>query len=270
MYNRPLYNSNMTSDSAPKKEVKTLSTSFDIIGLIKQSNGARVSEIASELGLAKSTVHRHLYTLKKHEYLVKEGDIYQLSLKFLDAGEYSRRRHDEYELIKPKVNELAEQTQERAQYLIEEHGRGVVMCKSLGSNAVHTDPGLGKRIPLHSISAGKAILAHLPKPHINYIIQQHGLDGLTAATITEPEVLFDELDKIRQRGYAINEQERIKGLCSIGVPVKHQTSNHILGSISISGPVNRMKGERFQQELPDLLLGVANELELNIGSAKPL
>lgn len=255
----------MSTDSTEKMEVKTVSTSFDIIDLLKRSNGARVSEIASELGLAKSTAHRHLYTLKRHQYVVQEGDIYHLSLKFLDTGESCRRRHSEYELIEPKITNLAEETQERAQYVIEESGFGVVMCKSHGSNAVRTDLGVGERIPLHSTSAGKAILAHLPEPYIDDIIEQQGLRELTAETITSQEELFDELNDIRERGYAINKQERVKGLCSIGVPVKHQDSNRVLGSISISGPVHRIKGDRFHQELPDLLLGVANELELNIG-----
>jgi len=82
-------------------------------------------------------------------------------------------------------------------------------------------------------------------------------------TITDPQTLYAELERVRERGYSVNKQENIEGLHAVSAPVM-DTNGHVFGALSVSGPTHRMKGEWFEDELPDLLLGAANELELNI------
>jgi DNA-binding IclR family transcriptional regulator len=72
-----------------------------------------------------------------------------------------------------------------------------------------------------------------------------------------------ELDQIRQQGYCLNDQELIEGLRAVGAPVQGR-NGQVIGAISIAGPTHRLKGDTFESDLPDLLLGTVNELELNI------
>lgn len=252
----------MAKSDEPRK-VKTTVTVFRIINYLCQQQGARVTEVASELGIAKSTAHRHLSTLQQEEYVVKYGDQYLLSLRFLYFGIQTRKRKPAYELVDEKVRDLAQTTGERVQFVLEEHGKGVWIYRESGENAVQTNTEVGKYIPIHMSAAGKAILAYLPEERVKWILEEHGLESLTKNTITDRDALFEELKTIRERGYAINRQEQIVGLRAMGVPVLNQ-DNQVLGALSVSGPTNRMKGEWFHEELPDLLLGTANELELNI------
>jgi DNA-binding IclR family transcriptional regulator len=253
----------MSTPPKARDTVKTTETAFGILEYLLEADGARITELADDLGLAKSTAHRHLQTLYKREYVVREGDAYYVSLRFLEYGEQARNRKPEYSLVKKNVREIAEQTEERVQFIVEEHGRGVYVYRGAGEHAVQTDPGIGKRIPLHSTAAGKAIMAHLPEDRVHEIIDQHGLTNVTDKTISDPSVLFEDLTTIRDRGYAINDQENVKGLRAIGVPIRERDGG-VIGAISVSGPTNRIKGDRFSEEIPDLLLGSANELELNI------
>lgn len=246
--------------------VKTTQTAFELLEHLQDNDGGQVSDIAKEMGLAKSTVHRHLSTLYEMGYVIKEGDIYHVGLRFLNLGEYARTRRDEYIMAKPKVEELAEETEERAQFIVEEHGYGIYVYRARGRHAVKTDPGIGKRIPLHAVAAGKAILAHLPEEKVSRIIEQRGLPSLTSNTITDREMLLNELETIRKRGYSFNNQENLEGLKAVGVPIQG-ANGEIIGSLSVSGPTHRMKGDRFESKLPDRLLGIANELELNIAHA---
>ena len=255
------------TNKRPEDGIRSVGRTFDIIETIQTLGGARISEIADELDVAKSTVHRHLGTLLRREYVTREGDEFQLSLKFLDLGEYSRACHDEYLFAEPKVDELAAQTEERVQFLVEEHGYGVYVFRSLGSHAVRTDPGLGKRVPLHTTAAGKAILANYPEAKVREIVERRGLDAVTDHTITRFADLQEELESIRERGFAVNNEENVKGLRAVGVPIRKQPGNHVIGALSVSGPSHRMKAEWFSEELPKLLLGVANEIELNIAHA---
>lgn len=253
----------MIENNALSDRVTTIDTSFDILETLLSAGGMSVTELADELGIAKSTVHRHITTLHGRQYVIKEGDIYHISAQFLEFGEHVQSRKEGYRLAEEKVTELAEETSERAQFLIEEHGLAVYLYRRMGSKAVRTDPGIGKRIPLHTISAGKVILAHMPEDQVSYIFEQHGLKASTEHTITDREQLFKEFEEIRQQGYGVNNQENVNGLRAIAAPVKNE-NGQILGALSISGPIHRMKGDWFEIELPNLLLGTVNEIELNI------
>lgn len=250
----------MTSDT-----VKSAERTMAILEAICELDGADLSAVAAEVGCSKSTAHRHIATLEEHEYIVREGDTYYVGLRFLRLGELARNRKDSYRMAGSKVAELAEATDERAQFIVEEHGRGVYVYRETGRRAVQTDSGIGKRVPLHATSAGKAILASLPGDHREEIVQRRGLEAITDNTITDREALAAEIETIRERGYAINDQENIDGLRAMGVPI--QVEGRVIGALSVSGPTHRMRGEWFQQDLPELLLGTANELEINVAHA---
>lgn len=253
----------MKDSGRPETSVKSVERAMDILEVIRESEGARVTDLADDLNLAKSTVHGYLSTFHNLGYLTKTRGVYYIGTKFLRLGEHSRTYRDEYIMASKKVSELADRTDERAQFVIEEHGKGVFLYRESGGHAVETDSEAGKRMFLHSTSAGKCILAHLSENKVEAIIERWGLPSITPNTITSQEELFEELKEIREREFAFNLEENIEGLHAVGVPLTTK-QNQIIGALSISGPTHRMKGEWLQTELPDLLLGTVNELELNI------
>lgn len=246
-----------------QRRIKALEKSIEIVDALQELDGARVTELADHLGLPASTVHSHLATLESNEYLVKEGDVYHIGLKFLHHGGYASRRKDGYDMAIEKVHEIAAETRERAQFTVEEHGRLIYIHTATGDHAVHVDARIGKRSFIHASAAGKSILANLPAPRIDEILDSVPLDAVTANTITDRDRLDEELATIREQGYSFNKEESIEGLRAVGVPI-HGPDGRVIGAFSVSGPTHRMKGEWFEAEIPDLLLGTANELELNI------
>jgi DNA-binding IclR family transcriptional regulator len=250
------------TDGTPETVVATR-TMFAIVDYVKQQEGATITEVANALDCAKSTAHRHLTTLEELGYVISDSDGFHIGLRFLDLGQRARRHIQGYELARDKVEQLAEKTGERAQFIVEEHGEAVYVHRTSGEQAVQTDPGIGSRIPLHATSAGKAILAHMDEAKRNEIIEQTEFDPITEATITNPEDLREELETIRERGFSFNREENLEGLHAVGVPVKSQDCD-VIGALSVSGPTHRLRDEQFTEELPNLLLGTANELELNI------
>lgn len=243
--------------------IESVERSFEIVDAVQELDGARVTELANYLDLPPSTVHSHLKTLESCRYLVKEGDIYQIGLEFLVRGGYARIRKAAYKMAFDTVEELATETEERAQFIVEEHGRGIYLHTATGSHAVQVNSRIGGVSYLHASAAGKAILAHSPESKRDEIIDKWGLRRFTDNTITDRRELEEELQTIRNRGFSFNEEESIEGLRAVGAPVL-DASGQIVGSFSVSGPTNRMKGDWFDSEIPDLLLGAANELELNI------
>lgn len=244
-------------------QINTIKKSIKIIDIISQHDGARVTEIAENLGMAPSTVHGHLATLERNEYLVKEGDIYHVGLKFLQLGGRASHRREEYKQAIEKVHTLAMKTNERAQFIVEEHGKGVYLHTATGEHAVQVNARIGKQSHLHASAAGKAILAFLPERRRAKLLDEISLVPLTENTITDRNQLLEELETIRDRGYSYNKEESITGLQAVGAPLLLDNESPI-GAFSISGPTHRLKGVYFEKELPDLLLGTTNELRLNL------
>lgn len=243
--------------------VKATEKTFRILEAIQELEGARITELSDYLDMPLSTVHSHVSTLEETHYLIKEGDTYHIALRYLDLGGYARNRKREYKHAADTVSKLATQTEERVQFIVEEHGRGIHVFSETGENAVQVNARVGKRSYLHASAAGKAILAELPEQRRNEIIDQWGLKPITSETITDRAVLRSELESVRDVGYGFNKGESIDGLNAVGVPINGNEGT-VVGALSISGPTNRLKGRRLEDELPDLLLGAANELELKI------
>lgn len=246
-----------------KNPVKTTQRSLDIVETIREMDGARLTELADRLDLPNSTVHNHLSTLMERDYVLKDGDVYRVSLRFLDLGEHARNRRKVYELAKPEIKELADETGEIANLLVEENGWGVYLWSSEGENAVPLDIAPGKHVHLHATALGKCILAHLPDKRVEEIIDRRGLPAETDATITDPDALMDELETVREQGYAIDDEERLPGMRCIGTTVKSESGN-VIGAISVSGPTSAMPMDRLTDSLAEQLEGAANVIELKV------
>lgn len=244
--------------------MKTIDKTVRILDALTERGGARVSELGEELEMPNSTVHAHLAALKRHGFVRNDGDHYVLGLKFLHYGGAVLSENQAYDLIKPKVGMLAEETGERVQFITEQDGRGVYLYTELKSDAaVQTDVRMGKIVDLHTTAAGKAILAHLPEQRVDAIVDTYGLEAYTENTITERAELTAELESVRDRGYSLNDEERIPKQMAVGAPVLDRMGG-VVGAFSVSGPAHRMREEAFQERVVNLLLGTTNEVELNL------
>lgn len=243
-------------------EIKSVKTVFDIVGTIQQQGGTTLTELSTALDIPTSTAHNYLKTLETEEYIVSEDGTYHVGLRFLEHGAHARSRMKLFDVAVPEVNKLADQTGELANLLVEEHGRGVYLHRAYGDEAVQVEAHVGTRVYLHSTALGKAILAHIEEHHRNEIFEKQGLPQRTEGTVTDREELQTQLQRIKERGYAFDNGERIQGLRCVAAPVL-STTGRVLGAVSVSGPANRFREQRFREKLPTKLLEVVNVIELN-------
>ncbi|WP_330631853.1 IclR family transcriptional regulator [Halocatena halophila] len=243
--------------------IKSIETMFEIVGTIQSNGGATLTELATTLDLPTSTAHNYLKTLEQTEYIVCDDGTYHVGLRFLEHGAHARNRIKLYDVAVPEVDKLADQTGELANLLVEEHGRGVYLHRAYGEEAVQVEAHIGTRVNLHSTALGKAILAHLPAQERDAILDRHGLPSRTESTITNRDELLEVLETVRDRGYAYDRGERLDGLKCVAAPVVSST-DRVLGAVSVAGPANRFRTDRFENELPTKLLEVVNVIELNV------
>lgn len=250
----------MTQASNP---VGSTTRSLRILEALYDLESAGVTEIADYLDMNKATVHHHLSTLEDQEYVVNEDAQYRLGLRLFELGYQTRRQTDVYNVAKDDVDDLAAETGELANLMVEEHGRGIYVYISRGDQAVHLDTNIGTRQYLHTSALGKAILAHMPEDERDEVIERHGLPAKTPNTVTDYEVLMGELDAIRDRGVAFDGEERAEGIRCVAAPIV-DNKERLRGAVSVSGPSSRMKGARFEEEIPEAVKDTATVIGINV------
>lgn len=232
-----------------------------LIETLKQHGSLGVSELAAETGIPKSTVHAHLSTLGEHGYVVQDrSKAYRLSLQFLDIGSKVRETRGIYDEIVPKLDQVAEETNEKAWWTVEENGMAVFMAKSAGNRAIQTNARIGLHLELYQLAAGIAILANLPADRRAEILDGYEYPLPSGHNREEFE---SKLVSVRDEGVAYDTNSFIEGVTGIGVPLLDNTGT-IHGAISISGPNNRLADEQDANKLTDLLRGISGELQVNL------
>ncbi|MFC6825150.1 IclR family transcriptional regulator [Halopelagius fulvigenes] len=243
------------------RTIRSVKIALNIVDILQRRDDAGVTELANELGHSKSTVHSHLRTLEEREMIVREGDGYRLSLRILDMATHVRDQIGNYDVIENEVESLAAETGEIAQFGIEEFGRVSYLCKATGNRSVETASRVGTQQPIHSTSLGKSVLAYLPEEERDAIVEGVDFVRMTPHTITSRADFLEELEAVRERGYALDDEENIEGLRCVAAPVRD--GNEVLGAISISGPSSRFTKDRLHGELSDHVQRAANVIELN-------
>lgn len=250
----------MTTESS-SRTVQAVRISLDIIDLLAERDGARITDLAEELEYSKGTIHGHLATLLENKYIIQKDDEYHLSLRYLTLARVAKDRVGVFDIVEDELDSLAEESGELAQFAVEEHGKAVYLYKSGGDNAVQTASSVGKQEYMHGISLGKAMLSKMPRSRVDEIIDEYGMPAFTAQTITDRGELYEELATIRERGYAFDHEERIDGLRCVAAPVR--PNEGVLGAVSISGPSRRMEGKFYEEEVPEMVTRSANVIEIN-------
>lgn len=252
------------------RTLKTVTRTTEIIRTLIQLDGGGVSAVAERLDMSVSSVHSHLATLHQADYLVKEDGEYQLSYEFLTMGEYVRNSSDLFRFGREEADSLAEETGHYVHLFTEEKGLGVNIYEARGDFAGEYDYQslkLQRREPLHVTASGKAVLASLDEPTVRRIIDRHGLERYTENTITDESALFEELDRINKRGYAVNDEEEIIGFRAVAAPVE-ASDGDVVGSISVAGPTRVFDDDLLTEEIPDQVVNAANMIQVNINMSQ--
>lgn len=249
-----------TAATSAGRGVKSVETTFTVVEQLAALGGAGVTELAEATGLSKGAVHKHLTTLREQGYVVKRGDVYGLGLRFLALGNDVRVGRGFDEGIQSKVNQLADATGQAAAFIVEEDGQAVVCYRCPARERLASRSQVGTRFMMHRTASGKALLAECSDDRVAAIIDRHGLERATDATLATREDLFEELHETRERGYAVNFGESTPGLSALAVPLTDDART--VGALSVAGPEHRFADGEFREDVLEALRSIRNEVEL--------
>ncbi|AGB38850.1 IclR family transcriptional regulator [Natronococcus occultus] len=260
----------MTKADSPRT-MKTVQVSWDIIEALEELCGAGVTELANYLDIPKGTVYTHLATLVDRKYVVKHDNKYYLSFHLSSLGESIKTKSLLYNAAQDPIKELSRETGEYVHLVTEEHGELIYLYEQKGDNAVgeeYFEQKFGSPDYLHTSAYGKSILAYLPEARVEGIIEERGLPKQTKNTITTAEKLFEELEAIREQGYALNDEEDIRGTRAVGAPILDSGDDTVLGAVSLTKTTSRMPEKEFREHIPQEVVNTVNVIEVNLQTLK--
>lgn len=256
----------MSWNKSHKAALETPDTTLDIFEFLLEHDGARISDITKELDLATTTVYNHLETLRSHGLAVREANSYFIGIRCQQFGQYARRRRWFYQLIKNHTADLAANIEGDVDFSIEEHGRVFPIYRE--TKYQYSNSFEGRYVfYMHNSAVGKAILAEYSGERVEKIIQQWGLPSETPNSIESKDALCNQLEAVREQGYAINDEENNEGLRAIAAPVIGLL-DQVVGAISISGPSYWLADSKINR-LSDRLLERTTKLESAMASEFP-
>lgn len=221
--------------------LQSVDNALSILDLLCDEDGLGLSEIASRLGLGRSTAFRLLYTLATHDFVIKdESSKYHLSYRFISIGEIVINQNGLVDAVHPYLEEVSAATRETSHLVIWfTDTRIMFIDKVLGDAVFHMESMVGVTRTAHLTATGKALLAWSSPAVIDRYMEEVKFEEFTPNSIMSVRELRQELARIREQGYSCDNEESELGLTCYAMPII--TNGVPLAAISVSGPTQRMQ-----------------------------
>ncbi|MGF1470416.1 MAG: IclR family transcriptional regulator [Rubrobacteraceae bacterium] len=240
---------------------------LDLFSLEKPEWG--VSEVAKSLGIPKSGAHTLLISLADQGMLRRTDKArYRLGWRVMAMNQILLETTDFRPEAQRTMEYLVSRFGETIHLAALESGQVIYVDKRQGTRAVRVAvTGTGVRLPAHGSGVGKALLAHRPWEEVLKIVEKQGMAALTPKTITGLDEFRDELEVVRERGYAFDLEETIPELCCVASPIKDRTEE-VVASISFSVPAYRFESGR--ERYVSAIVQAARNVSESIGYFGPV
>lgn len=248
----------LSSDSTtpPNTSVQSLARGLQVIRSFDAEHASMtLSEVAARTGLSRATARRFLHTLVELGYMRSDGRLFELTSQVLQLGYAYLSSATLPQLIEPVLEELSARVGESASASVLEGSEIMYIARVHTRSIMQVGISVGTRFPALSTSMGRVLLAHQDPKTIDAVLAA-GSDALTPRTLTDEQVLREELGKVREQGYALVDQELSVGLRSVAVPVLG-SSGQVIAAMNVSmsvGPGSPADAtEAVEAVLPQLL-----------------
>lgn len=260
----------MSGAKHPKSAVQSLDRAFAILGIVAAApEGISLGNLAQQAGLAPSTTHRLLNALESHGMVEFEAQAgaWQIGLGAFQIGASFIQRRDFIAAARASMRQLMQDAGETVNLAILNQHRVVFIAQIECEEVMRMAVKIGSVGPLHASAVGKAILAHLPQDQITQAVAQLNFPQLTEKTLTGASPFQAELARVRQSGFALDDEEQSLGLRCIAAPVFNEFAEPIC-ALSISGPTVRVTSDRTT-DLATLVQQAANRVTEKLGGIFP-
>lgn len=235
-----------------------------LVTLGEYSDGIGLSELARQVGMPVSTVHRLLATLHAFGFVHLDTDRkrYSLGLRLFELSNQVLLMRTLTKVALPVLQRLVSMTEETSLLSVLDDGEMVYVERVDSPRTIQVRGSIGKRDPLYCTAMGKSLLAFQPENEREAIVQRLQLKRLTPATITDRKELRQELARTRERGYSLANEEHEPGIRTVAVPVLNDR-HRAVAAVCITAPAFRASLEDLTQHVP-MLQEAAREIAIQL------
>lgn len=226
-----------------------------------------LTEIAAAAGLGKSTAFRFAYTLEELGYLARDPETkrYRPGLKVLRLGFAALNSMGLRQIAQPYLKALSTKCGETTNMTVRDGSEVVYIARNRTRQIVGINLSVGSRLPVYCTSMGKAQLIDLSEGELCDLLGKGPYPARGPNTLTSLEALIAELEKVRQQGHAVNDEELAAGLRSVAAPIR-DCDGEIIAAINVSVPSARVSRQQLEDELAVMVRGTAREICLALGA----
>ena len=252
-----------------EKQMSAVVRTISILEALSEMESCNLENLSRKTDLPKATLLRFLSTLTALGYVYRDGaDLYHLTLKMFSIGSRSLRHMDLINTAKPFAKHLCQELGETVHMGILEDDSAVYVLKEESIYPLRMYSRVGKVIPLYCTAIGKIFLADMSEKELQEYLDRNQLKPFTAKSIKTPQALRDELERTRQRGWAIDDEEHEENMLCIGAPIKDY-SGKTIAAMSVSWPIFRFNNDSFQ-EITEEIKNTTAELSKVLGFLGPI
>jgi DNA-binding IclR family transcriptional regulator len=235
----------------------------------QREGGMSNAEFSRKLKIPKSSASYILRTLEQHGYLRRNGEDgkYQLGMKVLTLSRAALGGVDVRELALPVMRHLVDRIHLTTHLAILDHGEAVYVEKVEAPGFIRINTWIGRRMEVHSTAVGKALLAFLEAAERDAILRKRGLTKLTTHTITTISRLTQELERVRQHGYAVDDEENSLGARCVGAPI-FNSEGRIEAAVASTGTTSDVPRDAVPH-VADMVKEAARRISHQIGYRGP-
>jgi DNA-binding IclR family transcriptional regulator len=252
--------------SGPAYRVQVIDRALSVLEVLaEEGRPLSLVKLSKSLDLPKSTTMRLLMVLEGHRFVQKsaESGLYSLGLKLFELGSKAAAQFDLTERARPHLERMVSRTGETAYLSVLDGGEALVLERVESSRAVRVPTNVGWRHPAHSAAVGKVLLAFAPESKLASALGKGSLRGYTRKTITSVVHLREELQRVREQGFALDDEETEDGLRCIAAAVREH-SGQVTAALGIVGPAYRIPDEAVTT-VAATVIGAADKLSAELG-----
>lgn len=261
--NKDLIESSKSKDEKSGDYLKTLERGLEVIKSFKNNPHLTISDSSKITGLSRPVTRRVLLTLEKLGYAKERDGRFSLTAKILSLGYSYISSQNLWEIANPFLENLSEKIGESSSLSTLDDTDIVYVARVPVNKIMKISLGVGTRLPAHTTSMGKVLLASLSPHKLDIYFQKTKLETYTANTITDEKQIREELTEVYKNGWSLSQNQLEDGLISIAAPIRDIKGN-VVAAVNCSTHSGRSDLSKVLNEYLPLLLETADQISKNI------
>lgn len=249
-----------------QNHVKSVMKAFMIMEELDKSGELSIRDLSDKMQMDKATVHRLVNTIKNAGYVDQdpESKKYSNSMKLLAMGNRVMDKTGIKRICRNYIEDLAAETGETVNLGVRVGNKIFYIDKLESSSTIKVGQSIGSNVPCYCSGLGKVILAFTEKNEVMDILDGITFDKYTDHSIIDRELLMEELKEIKQKGYAVDDEEYVIGLVCIGAPILNYHGKPV-AAISVSCPKYRYDENLHLPLYSKLVMEEAKKISKRLG-----